>query len=199
MNEVQKKVILRLYAEAVEYSPYPNNREDKIVELWNYFSADILDWEERFRSILQERRFLTAIKALDEILAAEKFMSNPTLSQTQRVVRLSWAPYYRPIADVEEDARIFENIRFNYYMTMVHMDMMYRRGLIDKDEYELCHDKIGEKYGLKRDGVIWWDGPPTDGKSVSFPPGKPRKARTYTKRNKEYWAKFEKKQSEEEE
>lgn len=197
MNEVQENVILRLYAEAVEYSPYPDNRDDKIVELWNYFSEDIPDWQDRFRRILEERRFLTAIKALDNLLANEKFIQKPSPSQTQRVIRMSWAPYYRPIADVEEDVRILEHSRFNYYMTMTYMDMMYRRGLIDKDEYELCHDKIGEKYGFKRDGVIWWSGPPTDGKTVEYPPKQQRKNRTYTKRNKEYWSKFEKGGSEE--
>ena len=57
MNEVQENVILMLYAEAVEYSPYPNNRDDKIVELWNYFSKAIPDWQERFRCILEERYY----------------------------------------------------------------------------------------------------------------------------------------------
>ena len=71
-----------------------------------------------------------------------------------------------------------------------------RRGLIDKDEYELCHERIGEKYGFRRDGVIWWGGPPTDGKTVDYPPKQPRKNRTYTKRNKEYWSKFDKDGSE---
>ena len=167
MNEVQENVILRLYAEAVEYSPYPDNRDDKIVELWNYFSQDIPDWQERFRRILEERRFLTAIDALDNLLATEKFIQKPSLSQTNRVIRMAWAPYYRPIADVEEDVRILEHRRFNYCLTMIHMDMMFRRGLIDKEEYELCHEKIGENYGFKRGGVIWWNGPPTDKKKVS--------------------------------
>jgi len=196
MNETQKNVILRLYAEAVEYSPYPDNREDKIVELWNYFSADIPDWHERFKRILEERRFVTALEALNKIMAEEKFLKNPTQTQEQRVIRMSWAPYYRPIADVKEDCRIFENKRFNYYLAMTYMDMMYRRGLLNKEEYELCHDKIGEQYGFERDGLIWWSGPPEGEQKAAVPQKKSRKNKTYTKRNKEYWAKFDKDRSE---
>ncbi len=93
---------------------------------------------------------------------------------------------------MEEDVRILEHNHFNYYMTMTYMYMMYRGGLIYKDEYELCHDKIGEKNGFKRDGAIWWSAPPTDGKRVDFPPKQHSKNRTYTKHNNEYWSKLKK-------
>ena len=139
--------------------------------------------ENLFQLILCERRrraFLSlelvialpdhsAVEALDRIMAREKFLKNPTQTQEQRVIRMAWAPYYRPIADVEEDCRIFENKRFNYYLTMTYMDMMFRRGLLNKEEYKLCHDKIGERYGFERDGLIWWSGSPEGEKKVTTP------------------------------
>lgn len=196
MNDVQKEIILRLYAEAVEYSPYPDNRDDKIIELWNYFSCDIPDWQKQFRLILEKRRFTAALEALDNLVATDKLINEPSSSQTQRIVRMSWAPYYRPISEVAEDQRIFENRRFNYIITMTHMDMMFRRGILDKDEYDCCHNIIAEKYGFGTDSWFWWEGAPYKKEENTVPSKKSRRNKSYTKRNKEYWSKFEKKSEE---
>ncbi|MCH5314561.1 MAG: hypothetical protein J1E81_01510 [Eubacterium sp.] len=195
MNDKQKDVILRLYAEAVEYYPYQDGRDDKIIELWNFFSCDISDWQQQFRQILEKRRFATALETFDKLISTDKLINEPLPSPSQRVVRITWAPYYKPIAEVAEDQRIFENRRFNYIMTMTHLDMMYRRGILDKDEYDLCHDKIAEKYGFKDDSIFRWEGAPYRKEKTEPPTKKHRRNRTYTKRNKEYWSEFDKEES----
>ena len=186
----QQETILRIYAEATEYSPYPEHRDDKILELWSNFSCDIPDWLKRFRLILEERRFASALETLDHLVSTEKYINEPTAFPSARVVRAAWAPYYRPISEVKEDMRILETRRFNYTLTMVYMDTMYRNGLLDDDDYEKCHDAIGEKYGFDRDSLFRWNGPPKEKKEAKPPEEKRRKNKTYTKRNKEYWAKF---------
>ena len=62
MDEVQENVILRLYAEAVEYSSYTNNRDDKIVELLNYLARIFLIGRSDSGEFLKKDVFLRQLR-----------------------------------------------------------------------------------------------------------------------------------------
>jgi hypothetical protein len=68
-------------------------------------------------------------------------------------------------------------------------DQMYHKKIITLDEYHKVQDMFGEKYGITEKSIFWWDGPHEADTVKPTPASKPKKPRTYTKRNTEYWEK----------
>lgn len=186
LTEFQKNTLLHLYAHAIEYSPTEENRVDLIFQLWNAFSYDIPDWQNRIRTLFEEKGFGDSLAALDSALESDDFISKPAEDGDHQHYRQSWIPFYRPRAEVEEDIYRFEQKKFNYCFAMVLADTMYNKGLLNDGEYEIFHNEIAVKYGIGPNSILRWEGPKKT--SPEKPQKKHRRNKSYQKHDKEYWA-----------
>lgn len=181
ITQKQKDEIIKLYAESIENENDTQVQYAHLLTLKNTFGQSIPDWLECLKAYPAKNggtRVAAAIAAYEAELEAQ---SRPKEEPIQYITLPT--PEERAAA-----AKDFDKKRFNYALMMSLLDGMYRRDEVDLETYYNLQDTFSEYYGISKTSLFWWNGP-HKGKDLTQ---KHRKNKSYTKRNTEYWAKFEK-------
>lgn len=204
MTKKQKDEIIKLYAEFIEIEDAPKMRQEHLITLRDTFGQMIPDWKSCLGWYAEENQLIhvqVAIaeydcKSVKKIEPLPLPVDEPTPTQAERVVRLTKYGYSsRTEEEIEADLKAFNERRVDYALMMHIFDRMYHEQIITLEDYYLLQEKAGDLYGFPKNSVLWWNGP-----HELIPIGTAQKrkvSKPYTKRNTEYWSKFEKKKDNE--
>ena len=189
MNEKQKQEIIKMYASIIEDEADVNKRVRQIEKLKDMFSVEIADWETRLRNYAEKKSFLGVICALE--LWNGHTPPIPKKQDNQEKIP-SELPYYTPKTpeEIESITKDINDRRMRYAILMYLADSMYKQNKIDLEQYYDIQEIFSDFFGFPETSIFYWNGPHQGEKvEMSFP----KKRRTYTRRNLEYWEKYEKK------
>ena len=195
MNERQIKLLMAFCANGIQHEKAPDLRVKKIVELRGRLEETVPNWMQLIEEVLSDGTRPEASEALAAYKKLDPAEQYPP-PRSPLIFKAELAPYYRPLDEVERDHKEFNVRRVDYALAMIIVDELYVRGGLDDDDYNFVAEVYGVYYGFPKESIFYWDGPPErKAKSGNDKEDqtKSKGTRPYTKRNKDYWEKHEKK------
>ena len=194
MNAKQKNEIIKMYAETIENEPDIKRRIRQIEKLKDMFSAEIEDWENLLYEYANKKSLVGVISAIEVRSGHTPSIPKSPPIQEEEVHRSTESmPIYKFKSQEQLDAELkeFNERRMRYVMLMSAADSLYRQNHINLETYYAVQDVCSEYYGFKeKESLFFWNGPH---KGEPVKTNTPKKSRTYTRRNTEYWEEYEKK------
>jgi len=196
LNEKQIKLLMAFCANGIQHEKAPDLRVKKIVELRGRLEETVPNWMQLIEEALSDGTRPEAAEALatyKKLAPAEQYPP----PRSPLIFKAELAPFYRPLDEVERNCKELNARRVDYALAMSIVDELYMRGGLDDEDYNFVAEVYGVYYGFpKGRSIFYWEGPPErKKKSVDNKEQQPKRqtTRPYTKRNKEYWEKHEKK------
>lgn len=194
MDERQIKLLMAFCANGIQHAKAPDLKIKKIIELRGRLEETVPNWMQLIEEELSDGKRPEASEAFAAYLNLVPSEQYPPRSPL--IFKAELAPFYRPLEEVERDCKELNARRVDYALAMIMADELYTRGGLDDEDYNFVAEVYGIYYGFpKETSIFYLEGPPErKKKSEDNKEQQPKRQanRPYTKRNKEYWAKYEK-------